>query len=404
MPFQPSAETRNQLIEAVTRTCERRFYDPALHHVPLRDIFKQEQSRLLATSAFTRGLNDVLAQLKAHPIEFGHESERRVGLSKAIQCSFHQWNGGWMFQDVLPDGHADRAGVRPGAQLLAVDGMAAVDDSEIPQFRPQTGKVEITFQNPPGSAQSFTFDPTARQDDSNTRFVTHKLVEPGIGYIRVSKFPGILGIDIARAIDTAIRALGKCAVLIMDMRGNLGSVGAGNLRLMSYLTPDSVPVGYSLTRRRAEQGYRREDLAQFTQIPRWKLLAPLTLWKFKDVDKSIVLVTEGLKKQSFHGRIIMLVNEHTISGGEIVAGFASEHKLAMLIGAPTAGKLLGYAVVPLEHECFLALPTVNYLTWSGKSFENTGVVPDLGVPFEPEAAMNDVDFQFEAAVQHARQL
>jgi hypothetical protein len=28
----------------------------------------------------------------------------------------------------------------------------------------------------------------------------------------------------------------------------LGSVGTGNLRLMSYLTPERVPVGYSLTR------------------------------------------------------------------------------------------------------------------------------------------------------------
>lgn len=403
MPFEPTAETRKELIEAVVSTCERRFYDPALHHVPLRDILKQEEPRLLATSSFTRDLNGVLCQLNAYPIEFGHESERRVGLWKAIQCSFHPWNGGWMFQDVLPDGHADRGGVRPGARLLAVDGITA-DDSDIPRFRPTTGTVKVAFQNPAGPPQSFEFAPAAKQDDSNTRFVSHKLLEPGIGYIRVSKFPGILGIDIARSTDAAVRALGKPAVLIIDMRGNLGSVGAGNLRLMSYLTPDRVPVGYGLTRRRAEQGYRREDLAQFTSIPRWKLLAPFTLWKFKDVDKSIALVTEGIKPQPFHGRIIMLVNEHTISGGEIVAGFASEHKLATLIGTPTAGKLLGFATVPLGHECFFTLPTVNYLTWSGKSFEGSGVIPDIHVPFQSEAAAKGADVQLEAAVQYARKL
>ena len=128
-------------------------------------------------------------------------------------------------------------------------------------------------------------------------------------------------------------------------------------------------------------------LQQFTSIPRWKWLAPFTLWKFKDVDKSIALVTEGLKPQSFHGRIIMLVNEHTISGGEIVAGFASEHKFATLIGTPTAGKLLGFATVPVGHECFFTLPTVNYLTWSGKSFDGSGVIPDIHLPFNPEAAV-----------------
>ena len=308
-----------------------------------------------------------------------------------------------MFQDVLPDGHADRAGVRPGARLLAVDGVAA-DGSDIPRFRPAPGNVNVRFVNPAGQPQTFEFAPTAKQDDSNTRFVTHKLIEAGIGYVRVSKFPGILGIDVARAIDKAIRALQKPSVLIMDMRGNLGSAGAGNLRLMSYLTADRVPVGYSLTRRRAEQGYQRGELAQFNGIPRWKLLAPLTLWQFKDVDKSIVLVTEGLKPQPFHGRIIMLVNEHSISGGEIVAGFAKEHQLATLIGTPTAGKLLGFATVSLPHQCFFTLPTVNYLTWSGKSFEGSGVVPDIHVLFEPEVALSGADPQLEAAIQHARNL
>jgi carboxyl-terminal processing protease len=402
MSFDPSAEIRKQLIEAIVATCERRFYDPALHHVRLRELFQEEQHRLMASRTFTRDINAVLSQLNAYPVEFGHESERRVGLWKAIQCSLHRFNGGWMFQDVLSDGHADRAGVRSGAQLIAVDGVKA-DDSDIPRFRSTTRMVQVTFQNPVGPLKSFEFDPGAKLAD-NTRYITHKLLEPGIGYIRASMFPGILGIDVAHATDAAIRRLRKPAALIIDMRGNLGSAGAGNLRLMSYLTPDRVPVGYSLTRRRAEQGYRREELAKFTRIPRWKLLAPLTLWKFKDVDKSIVIVTEGLRRQAFHGRILMLVNEHTISGGEIVAGFASEHKLATVVGTPTAGRLLGWATVPVGHECFFTLPTVNYLTWSGKSFEGSGVVPDLHVPFEPEAALKGTDVQLDAAIHHARKL
>ena len=136
MPFEPTAETRKELIEAVVSTCERRFYDPALHHVPLRDILKQEEPRLLATSSFTRDLNGVLAQLNAYPIEFGHESERRVGLWKAIQCSFHRWNGGWMFQDVLPDGHADAAVYAPvrGCLLLTEpQWMTRISRASVPQ-------------------------------------------------------------------------------------------------------------------------------------------------------------------------------------------------------------------------------------------------------------------------------
>ncbi len=400
--FAPSEDVRRQLIETVVTTCEQRFYDPELHGVSVRDLFDREQSRLLRTSTFTNDLNNVLSTLEAYPIEFGHESERRIGLWRAIKCSFFRWNGAWIFQDVLIGGHARAAGVLPGATLVAVDD-AQVNDSEIPRFKP-SNRVKVSFRNPGQAEQSFEFDPTEKEDESQTQNVEHRRFEDRVGYLRVSKFPGMLGMGVAKEIDSAIRDLRNPEVLIVDMRGNLGSAGAGNLRLMSYFTPDRIPVGYSLTRARAQQGYRREELAQFTEIPRSKLLAPLTLLKFKDGDKSITVVTEGLGKRSFHGRIIMLVNEHTISGGEIVAGFAADHKLATLVGTSTAGKLLGWASLSVGHDCFLTLPTVNYVTWEGRTFERTGVIPNHHVPFSPEAAARGIDNQFEVAVEIARNL
>ncbi len=400
--FAPSEEVRKQLIETLITTCERRFYDPALHGVSIRNIFIGEQSRLLRTSIFTSDINNLLSSLKAYPVEFGHESGRRIGLWKTIKCSFFRWNGALIFQDVLVGGHAESAGVRSGAALLGIDDTEP-DMTDIPRFK-LGSSVKVTFQNPGCRAQTFQFDPAEKEDEDRTRYVSHRRVDSQIGYLRVSKFPGILGMRVAHQVDSAVRELRNSQVMILDMRGNLGSAGAGNLRLMSYLTPDKIPVGYSLTRARAEQGYKREELAQFTQIPRSKLLAPLTLLKFKDGDKSITVVTEGLRKQAFHGRIIMLVNEHTISGGEIVAGFASDHKLATLVGTPTAGKLLGWSSLSVGHNCFLTLPTVNYLTWEGRSFEGSGVVPDQHVPFSPEAALVGADNQLIAAIDLARTL
>ncbi len=400
--FQPSEEFRKQLIETLVTTIEQRFYDPNLHGVSVRDLFGRERPSLLRTPSLSTEINRLLSNLQAYPTEFVHETERKVGLWKAIKCSFFRWNSALIFQDVLPDGYAERAGVRSGATLLAVDG-SDVNGPDIPRFR-VSERVEVTFQNPGESAQTFHFDPTVNEDESRTRYVSQRQLQPGIGYIRISKFPGMLGMGVARELDKAIQSLGKSEVLIVDMRGNLGSAGAGNLRLMSYLTPEKVPVGYSLTRARAQQGYKREELAQFTQIPRFKTLAPLMLLKFKDGDKSITVVTEGLGKQKFHGRAIMLTNEHTISGGEIVAGFASDHKLATLVGTATAGKLLGWASLPMGHDCFLTLPTVNYLTWEGRSFEGTGVAPGHHVEFSPESALNGIDNQLNAAVDLARAL
>jgi len=396
MQFAPPEDTRKQLIESVIATFEQRFYDPQLHGVFLRGLVNERYSELLKTSAFSREMNSLLSAMKAYPVEFFHDSERRIALWKTIKATFCECDRRWMFQDVLTDGFADRAGARPGALLLAINGRE-VGSSEIPKF-PVSPEVTVAFQNPGQAPGSFTFDPHSDREKDHARYVTHALLRPGIGYVRISKFPGILGIAVARATDRAIRALDKPRVLIIDMRGNLGSAGAGNLRLMGYFAPGKIPVGYCLTRARAEQGYRRENLAQFTQIPRSELLAPFTLLKFKDVDKSIVVVTEGLGKQSFHGRIIMLVNEHTVSGGEIVAGFASDHKFATLIGTTTIGRLLAWSTFSVGNECFLTLPTGNYLTWEGKSFEGTGVSPDQSVSFSPEAARNGIDVQLDAAL------
>ena len=224
MNFVPSEDVRAELLASVTDTFERRFYEPTLHGVALRQLLTEQQAELLTSQTFSRNLNALLITINAYPIEFFHESERRIGLWKAIQCSFHRWNGHWIFQDVLPDGWADRAGVQPGAELLAVDGQD-VNGTEIPKFV-LSSQVKVAFQNPQGKPQHFTFDPTAKEDEDSHRYVTHKTLEPGIGYLRISKFPGVLGMGVAQATDQAIEALNRPHVLIVDMRGNLGSVGA----------------------------------------------------------------------------------------------------------------------------------------------------------------------------------
>ncbi|MGH9434827.1 MAG: S41 family peptidase, partial [Terriglobia bacterium] len=219
----------------------------------------------------------------------------------------------------------------------------------------------------------------------------------GIGYVRVSEFPGLIGVEMAHQIDQAFRRVRRCKGLIVDIRGNPGG-GTANLRLMTHLTTERIPVGYSLTRRRAESGYRREELPQFTRIPRSRLLLPFAVWKYRKLDKSIAVITEGRKRRPYDGRIAMLVNEHTISGAEIVAGFAADHGLATLVGTRTRGRLLGFSRFSVGHGYYLTVPVSNYVTWEGKTFEHTGVAPHVEVPFEPEGAKAGRDGQLERAL------
>jgi hypothetical protein len=61
------------------------------------------------------------------------------------------------------------------------------------------------------------------------------------------------------------------------------------------------------------------------------------------------VVTEGLGHRRFHGRVVLLVNEHTASAGEMVSAFAEENNLATIVGTKTPGRLLSGSAYKVGH-------------------------------------------------------
>src|SRR5260370_36031575 len=93
------------------------------------------------------------------------------------------------------------------------------------------------------------------------------------------------------------------------------------------------------------------------------------------IDKSILVVTEGLGPQRFHGRVIVLVNEHTASAGPMVAAFAEENKLATIIGAKTPGRLLSGSAFKAGFGCIVGVPVAACRRLAGELREREGVSP-----------------------------
>src|ERR1039457_5444205 len=161
-------------------------------------------------------------------------------------------------------------------------------------------------------------------------------------------FPGIVGIDVAASVSAAAREL-ACDRLIIDLRGNTGG-GLGALRVMSHLCPDRRGVGHSVTRSKAEKGFDKESLPVFDRIPPSKFgLIPL-IFKFGLGDKCVAVKTEGFGGQRFHGRIVVLVNQHSASASEMIAAFAAENKLGTIVGEKTPGRVVG-ANSPTLNDC-----------------------------------------------------
>jgi len=366
-------------------------------------------SRLLQSSNFEQEIDEHLRSIGIFPTAFEHEENRKVELRRLLAATFYAANGdkpAWMFQDVHSHGLAASAQIVVGDTLVEVNGQPIAPPVKPTVLASGVSRIIVETRN---GMKTLEVNPellNARPANGLKHWLFHRdpqnyaqssILPDGIGYVRIAEFPGLIGVHVAHQIDRAFARVSRCERLIVDIRGNPGG-GTSNLRLMTHLTPERIPVGYSLTRPRAASGYRREELPQFTRIPGSRLLLPVAVWKFRKLDKSIVVVTEGRKKRSYDGRIVMLVNEHTVSGAEIVAGFASDHGLAKLVGTRTRGTMLGFSRFSVGDGYFMTIPVSNYVTWEGKTFEHSGVVPDVEVPFDPDAAKDGRDSQLEAAI------
>ena len=172
---------------------------------------------------------------------------------------------------------------------------------------------------------------------------------------------------------------------------------------MSLLTSETVPVGFALDKRRANAnlGQDKQGFPRFSRIPPdtkslWRLalrFAPALITK-----KPIVLQTEGLGSQPFHGRIILLVDRHTASAAEMIVSFARENNLATIVGEKTAGRLLSATSVMVGKGFRLALPTGAYHTWKGDILEGTPIEPDYLIQFDWRTRRDGHDQQLDYAI------
>jgi C-terminal processing protease CtpA/Prc len=311
----------------------------------------------------------------------------------------------WMFQDVHKGGPAYSAGIRPGDLLLG-NGERDIRPPDDMTF--SVGEsASLLIEKLQGGQQ------TVRVQLPMPKSKTHPVTAPvavhaerlsdEIGLLKVAMFPGVIGIDVAKDIDRAIGSLVGCNRLIVDLRGNTGG-GIGGLRLMSYLTPGKLEVGYSLTRKRRERGFRREELTRFGRIPSHKATLIWLAARYAFVEKSILVVTEGLGERRFHGRVVLLVNEHTASAGEMVSAFAEENNLATIVGTRTPGRLLSGSAYKVGHGYILGLPVAAYLTWQGRMLENNGIIPKFSIELSRDALREGRDTQLETAVEVAKAL
>ena len=405
---------RRQIFDRTVATVSKYYFDPNYNGTewPKRAAERRDSILSLAhADEFELAMHDLVRGLKSSHTGFFHQSVRRVPARLAIGASFRraeaEGKARWVAQDVHEGGPAHLAGLRPLDVLQAINGLAVYPPDQ-PMF-PMGSVAELALRRGSGDIllKVSVPEPRSRQQPySDLKAVTWARMDGGVGYLKVTILPGQLGLDVAREIDSAVAELAMCDRLILDLRGHLGG-GLGVLRLMSHLTPAKLPIGYTITRRRAESGYDKTKLPKLdclpTHLPNALGIASM-IFKYAGRDSSVALVSEGLGPRKWHGRMAILVNEHTVSAGEMVTAFAAENRLATIVGTETAGRLIPGSGFKVGHGYMLIMPKAEYITWHGHRFEGSGVKPDKEVPWVPEAFAAGRDDQMDTAIEVVRRI
>jgi carboxyl-terminal processing protease len=396
---------REAILTKIRSLVAEKYFDPAFNEAAWEEIVRRNRIAIVGahdTAAFEEAVSKMLTELS--PRTLGLLSDHTpITPRNAINASFAVELVGselrWVFQDVLPGGVAARAGLRPGDTLLSAAGkplQPTAPDAEGPSFEMQRGIPIVVSRGTPPQDVAVTLEtdvPDYRDNPySEPTALIAEFLPSGIAYLKVSLFPGKIGIDFANELDSIFSGkFANAERLIIDLRGNPGG-GIGGLTLMSYLTPDRVPIGYSWNRKMAQERRDPASLPVFNKIPRSKLAIPGLALKF--LGKTSVFVhTEGLGRRPYQGRVAILVNKHTTGAAEMVAQFAQENRLAVIAGEKTPGRLVTRSAFKLGSGYRLVIPVAAYVSAKNTRIEGIGITPDVPASWSSKSAVSDEDDQ-----------
>lgn len=292
-------------------------------------------------SIFKSSISGMLSVLDPHstyfdPVEYASfRTEQRseyFGIGATIEDLREGTDVNTFIRATFPESPAERAGLRYGDRILAVDGQS-MKGKTYPEVRkfllgPRNTTVKVTVEHA-GNHQSETVA-IVRDAVSLPSIAQAYMLRQGVGYVAMT---GGFNLTTADEFEQALKSLHSKGMnmLVLDLRGNRGGLLIQAVRVAN------------------------------TFLQRGQMIVTQK-GRFRDSSQQYAAVNESPDGVP----VVVLVNGETASAAEIVAGALQDHDRALIVGETTFGKGLVQFPFQLDYDSALLLTIAKYFTPSGR--------------------------------------
>jgi carboxyl-terminal processing protease len=173
-----------------------------------------------------------------------------------------------------------------------------------------------------------------------------RMIDSDIGYIRLVEFSEETAVDLTKALDKLQKQNMKA--LILDVRYNPGGLLDVAAKVAEKFLGDNKVIVTTKGKGNLQNlEFRSRGASIYKDLP-----------------------------------MVILINEGSASGSEILAGALQDYKRAIAVGEKTFGKGSVQTVIPLSDGSAMKLTTSKYFTPSGRSIHGEGIKPDIEIKYE----------------------
>jgi carboxyl-terminal processing protease len=261
----------------------------------------------------------------------------------------------------LPDMPAEKAGLKSGDKILAIDGVQtngmSVDEAVNHIRGPKGTPVKLSIFR---DGFKKVEDISITRDVIVVKSVSATLRDDKVMVVKITSFNDDTEKLFKEAVNKIISANPKG--IILDMRNNPG----GYLETAISVASEWIREGVVVTE------------------------------KYSEENKSIEHLARGhARLESFP--TVVLVNQGSASAAEIVAGALQDYNKATLVGMKTFGKGSVQTLTNLEDGSAVKITVAKWLTPKGRSINDEGIKPDIEIDLTQEEYNANQDPQLDAA-------